>query len=40
MDRLAAVFEQIATGTLLALDLVGTFVFALNGDNDDTDTAL
>jgi uncharacterized membrane protein YeiH len=31
MDPLAAVLEQIATGTLLALDLIGTFVFALSG---------
>jgi uncharacterized membrane protein YeiH len=31
MDPLAAVLEQIATGTLLALDLIGTFVFPLSG---------
>ena len=31
MDSLAAVFQHIATGTLLALDLIGTFVFALSG---------
>jgi uncharacterized membrane protein YeiH len=31
VDSLAAVFQHIATGTLLALDLIGTFVFALSG---------
>jgi len=31
LDSLAAVFQHIATGTLLALDLIGTFVFALSG---------
>lgn len=31
MDSLAVVFQYIATGTLLALDLLGTFVFALSG---------
>lgn len=31
LDNLAAMFQQIATGTLLALDLIGTFVFALSG---------
>ena len=31
MDSLAAVFQHIARGTLLALDLIGTFVFALSG---------
>ena len=31
MDSLAAVFQHIAMGTLLALDLIGTFVFALSG---------
>jgi hypothetical protein len=30
LDSLAAVFQHIATGTLLALDLLGTFVFALS----------
>ena len=31
MDSLAAAFQEFATGTLLALDLIGTFVFALSG---------
>jgi uncharacterized membrane protein YeiH len=31
LDSLAAVFQHIATGTLLGLDLIGTFVFALSG---------
>ena len=31
MDSLAAALQHIATGTLLGLDLIGTFVFALSG---------
>ena len=31
MDSLTAAFQEFATGTLLALDLIGTFVFALSG---------
>jgi uncharacterized membrane protein YeiH len=31
LQSLAAAAQQIATGTLLALDLIGTFVFALSG---------
>jgi uncharacterized membrane protein YeiH len=31
LDNLAAALQEFATGTLLALDLIGTFVFALSG---------
>ncbi len=31
MDELTAGFKEYATGTLLVLDLIGTFVFALSG---------
>ena len=31
MDNLAAALKEFATGTLLPLDLIGTFVFALSG---------
>ena len=31
MDELTAAFKEYATGALLALDLIGTFVFALSG---------
>ena len=31
LDNLAAALQQFAPGTLLALDLIGTFVFALSG---------
>src|SRR3954453_14993902 len=31
LDNLAAALKEFATGTLLALDLIGTFVFALSG---------
>jgi uncharacterized membrane protein YeiH len=31
MDSLTTVFQHIVTGTLLALDLIGAFVFALSG---------
>ena len=31
LGNLAAALQQFATGTLLALDLIGTFVFALSG---------
>lgn len=31
MDNLAAALKEFAPGTLLALDLIGTFVFALSG---------
>ena len=31
MDNLAAALREFAAGTLLALDLIGTFVFALSG---------
>src|ERR1051326_5570164 len=31
VDILTGAFQQIATGTLLTLDLLGTFVFALSG---------
>lgn len=31
MDELSGAFKEYATGTLLVLDLIGTFVFALSG---------
>lgn len=31
MDNLTAAFKEYVTGTLLVLDLIGTFVFALSG---------
>jgi len=31
LDQLTAAFKEYATGTLLVLDLIGTFVFALSG---------
>jgi uncharacterized membrane protein YeiH len=31
LDNLAAALQQFATGILLALDLIGAFVFALSG---------
>ena len=31
MDNLTTAFKEYATGTLLVLDLIGTFVFALSG---------